>query len=355
MKNLPNITSLRFILALLVILFHIPQFCSNRGFPFYDALPIFHKGTEAVYVFFSLSGFLIIRLLYIEKAITNAISLRNFYQRRILRIFPLYYFVLLFGLLYYNFILEKFGFEYKSDCNLSTSLLLGGSFFANILATKNPGGIIEILWSIGIEEQFYLFIAPLIFLISKNKIVNFLILFSGIYFLIYHFVDLLPLSKYHMLYFYFSVSGAFSILSYQNRLKIPPFPALLIIGLSILYFTTNWFSNYLPDILYHLFSMLLFPLLLCVLVEKPVTFLENNWMKYLGKISYGIYMLHAMVMQLVGLFFMKLVPSDSNPILFILGFNFLVILLTILFAHLSYTYYESYFLKKKKRVLTKSS
>lgn len=88
MKTLPNITSLRFILALLVVLFHIPQFFKNRGFPFFDYLPFFHKGTEAVYMFFSLSGFLIIRQLYIEKTNTNSIDLKAFFFKADLENFP---------------------------------------------------------------------------------------------------------------------------------------------------------------------------------------------------------------------------------------------------------------------------
>ena len=91
MKRIPNLTSLRFLLALLVVIFHIPLFFSNRELPFYNDLPIFNKGTEAVYMFFSLSGFLIIKQLFEEKKLTGTINLKSFYMRRVLRIFPLYY------------------------------------------------------------------------------------------------------------------------------------------------------------------------------------------------------------------------------------------------------------------------
>jgi peptidoglycan/LPS O-acetylase OafA/YrhL len=96
MKLLPNLTGLRFLLAFLVVIFHIPQFCQNRGFPYYNNLSIFNKGEEAVYMFFSLSGFLIIRLLYIEKSVSNSVNLKKFFIRRVLRIFPLYYLILTF-------------------------------------------------------------------------------------------------------------------------------------------------------------------------------------------------------------------------------------------------------------------
>lgn len=77
-KRFPNITAIRFILALMVVLFHIALFSENRDFPFYNNLAIFHKGTEAVYMFFSLSGFLIIKQLFDEKKHTNSINLKVF-------------------------------------------------------------------------------------------------------------------------------------------------------------------------------------------------------------------------------------------------------------------------------------
>ena len=77
-RRIPNLTALRFLLALLVIIFHIPLFMNNRGLPAFDSLSIFHRGSEAVYMFFSLSGFLIIRQLYIEKEKFGQINLKNF-------------------------------------------------------------------------------------------------------------------------------------------------------------------------------------------------------------------------------------------------------------------------------------
>ncbi len=52
MKFLPNLTGLRFILASLVVIFHIQKFCQNRGLPNISKLSIFNKGDEAVYLFF---------------------------------------------------------------------------------------------------------------------------------------------------------------------------------------------------------------------------------------------------------------------------------------------------------------
>ena len=350
-KQIPNLTPIRFILALLVVLYHIPQFCENRGFPFYNDLAIFHKGIEAVYVFFSLSGFLIIKQLFIEKKSKGTIRLKAFFLRRVLRIFPLYYLILGFGFLYYHLILPYFGFDYENTYDLFSGILLSITFFPNIFSKYAPGGILEILWSIGIEEQFYLFIAPLFFLLPLKRILLFLGLFTSIYFFIFFSESFLFLKKYDMLFFYFSFSGLLAIILNHKYFQIfIQKTRYLIFSLFILYFTTSLFKNNLNVVYYQLFSMLLFGLTISVLAQKPIKFLENKTMNYLGKISYGIYMYHAIMIQFVGLLYLKGISKlNLNGTLDILIITFLVISLTILTSHLSYKYYESYFLKLKHR------
>ena len=351
MGNLPNITSLRFFLAILVVISHIPEFSANRGFPYYNSMPLFHKGTEAVYMFFSLSGFLIIRNLYLEKFKTGAISLKDFYRRRILRIFPLYYSVLIFGLIYYNFLLPELGFAVEQrQYSLLQGAILGGTFFSNVLANSRPGGILEILWSIGIEEQFYLFVAPLFLLIPSKRIVYFLLFFTVCYFIIYNIEDIDFFRKYKLLFYYFSMSGIIAVLS----IKFPDFKVKsavkgLIFFLFILYFVTDIFAAGTSELTYQLISMILFSVLIFCFVQTPYRFLENSRLKYLGKISYGIYMLHAIVMHFVGLIFMNLHSEilDHHPAIFILIFNLLTLTLTIFVSHFSYRYFESFFLKLK--------
>lgn len=348
MNRLPNITALQFILAFFVMIFHIPQFCQNRGFPFFADLSIFDKGEEAVCMFFSLSGFLIIRQLYIEKSETNSINLKQFFLRRAFRIWPLYYLILTFGLIYYRFILPYFGFNYQDNYDLIQGVLLSYTFFPNIFAWYKPGGIIEVLWSIGIEEQFYLLIAPLVFILPFKYIIRFLGLFTIGYFALY-FSDWLPfLKNCYMLFFYFSFSGLCSILLVDNILKLRKLKYLTFV-IFILYFITPLFKNTLTYGVYHLFSMVLFGLLICFLVDKPIKIMENKLLNYLGKISYGVYMYHAIMMQVAGFIFLKsniyLKISSTYSILF---FNFLVFTLTIITAHLSYKYFESYFLNLKK-------
>ena len=163
MERLPNLDPLRFFLASLVILFHLPQLSYNQGLPSLPTIPIFNRGTEAVYMFFILSGFLIIRGIYRSK-LQERFSIKKFYIRRILRIFPLYYLIVAFGFFFYNFMLPLLGIPFEINYNLKEGILMTVFFLPNVFGKMyEPGGILEILWSIGIEEQFYIMIAPLLF------------------------------------------------------------------------------------------------------------------------------------------------------------------------------------------------
>src|ERR671912_1560048 len=88
---LPGLNGIRFIAAFLVILDHLELYKSYFGFKtFWPNTYSSHLGSLGVTIFFVLSGFLITYLLLQERT-TTGISIRNFYTRRILRIWPLYY------------------------------------------------------------------------------------------------------------------------------------------------------------------------------------------------------------------------------------------------------------------------
>jgi len=159
-----------------------------------------------------------------------------------------------------------------------------------------------------------------------------------------------------MNYYYFSFAGMISIWSVKhqkfflkNSVRYPVF--LISIG----YFSTYFFSSVLKEFQYHLFTMILFALLLGCLSVKKIHFFEHRITNHLGKISYGIYMYHPIVFQLIGFVFFKLIPmSTFSELGFILVFNFLVFSITIVTAHFSYMYYESYFLNKKYITIKKN-
>lgn len=330
------------------MIFHIPLFFSKRGISSFNDWPVFSKGTEAVFMFFSLSGFLIFRQLYAEKIRTNGIDLKKFYLRRMLRIFPVYYLVVFIGLFYYNLFLPAIGIPVERNYDLVKGILLLITFFPNVLLVNNPGGILEIVWSIGIEEQCYLFVAPLFLLLPARYYKVFFLILSLVFVYLYEFSDLIFLKDYKMLFFYFTFAGWCSLQNFKDR-QFQKFTDAAVYIVMILFFTTDFFLDYLSEPAYFIFAMLLFGYFISIFVRRPIAFFENKTLIYLGRISYGIYMYHVIVMQLVGFIFLKLLSKFRIDDTVVIVLTYLsVIALTIFAAHVSYRYYEKWFLNKKK-------
>ena len=145
---------------------------------FYHAFPnAIHGGYIGVDVFFVISGFLISSIIFRELA-EGRFSLINFYIRRVRRIFPALA-VCLTAVLAYGFVgllpfelaqLGKHAFFGASF--LSNVLLWRESGYFNIAATLKP---LLHLWSLAIEEQFYIF-WPALLLLSFARVKNFLFL-----------------------------------------------------------------------------------------------------------------------------------------------------------------------------------
>lgn len=353
MKRLPNLDPLRFILAFLVMLFHIPQLCRNQGLPYLIDLPIFNRGTEAVYMFFVLSGFLIIRLIYKQKQ-ADTFSIRKFYMRRILRIFPLYYLIVIFGFLFYWVVLPKLGIPYENNYNLKEGILLTVFFLPNVFGKMfQPGGILEILWSLGIEEQFYLMIAPLLLWIRKSKILVVLLCLAIGYFFVFHINEFDSLRRYKFVYFLLFSGGLVAILEERKQLEFlkqnSMFSLSIIIAILIYFFTdilkfdVLWITNLITTVLFSLFIH-------TIAFNHNGRIISNRKLNYLGQISYGIYMFHVIALNLVVFVMLKIqdlqIFSTDMMLVFIYIFTFVV---TIILAHLSYKYFETYFLKLKSK------
>lgn len=158
----PNLDGLRFISFLVVFLHHCYlsffsylQTSSPVAFEIQSFL--FKYGTLGVNFFFVLSGFLITYLLIREKEVTGTIHVGNFYIRRILRIWPLYFLCLFIGFVLFA-MLKKMGGEVPQEsANPWYYIFLIGNFdYMNTWPVKPDAILLSVLWSVCVEEQFYL-------------------------------------------------------------------------------------------------------------------------------------------------------------------------------------------------------
>jgi peptidoglycan/LPS O-acetylase OafA/YrhL len=160
-----SLDALRCLAIVGVVWQHFPAI-PHAEMPFTDA------GAGGVGLFFALSGFLITTLLLREEAATGTISLRSFYLRRSLRIFPLYYAVLaiytaLVALLEHN----AAGRLFMS--NLPYYLTYTTNWFVDLIVNEDGQRrvIFIFAWSLATEEQFYLFWpVAMAFMLRRNAI-----------------------------------------------------------------------------------------------------------------------------------------------------------------------------------------
>ncbi|MBA2709845.1 MAG: acyltransferase [Tatlockia sp.] len=157
----PDIDGLRAIAVLLVVAFHaFPQFIKG--------------GFIGVDIFFVISGFLISKIIISGLIENDSFSISKFYSRRINRIFPALILMLIACFIFGWFALMPD--EYKQ---LNKHILGGASFIANLLLWKESGYFDNAaltkpllhLWSLGIEEQFYI-VWPLIIWFTWKKRFN---------------------------------------------------------------------------------------------------------------------------------------------------------------------------------------
>src|SRR5437868_1936649 len=156
MERIRSLDGLRAISILMVIFGHAGQTIPYH-IDHFLAYKLITDATLGVRIFFVISGFLITKLLLIEKEKTGDISIRNFYARRVIRIFPVFYLYILV-LLLLKWFFKPNVFE---DYNL---ILFAGLYLWNYkhLFYQSPFPndpafhIVGHFWSLSMEEQFYL-------------------------------------------------------------------------------------------------------------------------------------------------------------------------------------------------------
>lgn len=362
----PGLNGIRFLAAAAVMINHIEGFKHRNNISNVDKFTDF-MGHEGVTVFFVLSGFLITFLLLEELKQKGEIKIKNFYIRRILRIWPLYF--LIFGLGYFvfpNYWYPDF-FENPNDSDFTRKVLLNVFFLPNVVF-YGIGSYFStsILWSIGVEEQFYIFWPW--FVKKWNSLKNiliFLILFIGIRYCFY-ILSLLNWNEstqsfFNLVYLFLQhdsilIGGLFAFLFHikHSALKIIFLPIIQIIAYitpiaSVVLskgFGIDWIFLASP-----LHSICYSIIIINISTNtKSLLKLENTIFNYLGKISFGLYMYHSILIFAVMTFFEKLNLNYSFP--FQILFYLLVFGLTILTASVSYNYFEKPLLKYKSKFMS---
>ena len=333
-KYRPDIDGLRALAVILVIAFH--------AFP--EWMP---GGFIGVDIFFVISGFLISSIL-IEGLESNTFSFLNFYSRRILRIFPALLLVLSCALLWgwFNLFSDEFS-------------LLGKHIYASTLFFQNFNLLSEVgyfdeavitkpllhLWSLGIEEQFYLIWPFLLWLGYKLKIRPIiLIVLLGISSFVINFVTTFndprlaffsPVTRFWEL-----LLGALLAYLQVSNSKLP-LRHLSIFGLGLVLIGVLLISDAsrFPGFLAVLPVMGAF----FIIASNEDSFinrclLSNKVMVGLGLISYPLYLWHWLILS-----FIRIINSGEVS----WWARGCIIFLSLILALLTYKYVEKPFKQKK--------
>ena len=341
--HLPGLNGLRAIAALSVMWGHVFQKDFGdwgvKGFN----LPVVADG---VTLFFVISGFLITYLLLHEQERSRTVSIPKFYMRRILRIWPIYYLYLFVALAVTN--------------TWHDSNIWYYCFFTANIPFIFAAGIWPVVhyWSLGVEEQFYLFWPWLVKLThGKTKglltiaivvCVVWLACKWGIYLTcgtntVYRFLavtrfDCMMLGAIGAILYFMKIKSFSRI--FQNRL----------LGLAcflFLLFSQLW-AGFIPaPVRPQLIAVLS---LVCIVsqLEKPVINLENKMCDFIGKISYGIYVIHPLLIFCLSALYRKTGVQLSGIAATILIYC-VVTAATVLIAWFSYRFVESPFLRLKNK------
>ena len=349
----PALDGLRGIAILLVVTFH------NFGF-----IDEFIFGWLGVDLFFVLSGFLITGILL--KTVGTPHYLRNFFARRILRIFPLYYLSLIIFLV----ILPLVGI-YKNELAYYTQhqwwlWLYLQNWLYSFYFTPLPSGFLTHYWSLAVEEQFYLLWPFVILWIRKPLQLLRIVLVILILVIVARFLYWIYLTDdpFAPIFTYTRIDGlcigsSLAILHYVKSPFLKKYFSGIVLFLAAINFIFYFFNSQkefaLPYLAIAGYTTVaaLFGLLLHEAVtgeNKVVNFLFTHpVLRFFGKISYGFYIFHwpvyIMLLPFVQKWIKKL-PIQENFANIIV--SLVLTIAAIAISVISFYFFESYFLKKKK-------
>lgn len=285
----------------------------------------------------------------------NRFSTRKFLLRRLLRIWPVYYLVISIGLILYFGVLPAMGIPFDNHINFKTTALLSYLFLSNFLEILfNPGSIIAITWSVSFEEQFYLLFPFWVRLFYRSKKIR--ILAASVVLIIVILIDIYwpwPAGylELYNLYFEFFLIGILasellpSLLSKSaNTRKILFWLGVFLFFIS---FTTN-LTVFFDGIYSRLVMGMIAAFAILSFCASPIK-IASPLLITGGRISYGIYMYHMIVITgivyITHTLFQK--QAVDYPVSTILMINVSAVVFTYLAALLSYQTFEKFFLKKK--------
>jgi peptidoglycan/LPS O-acetylase OafA/YrhL len=356
----PELDVVRFLAFLLVFLHHtLPHADDPRINHIVKGLaPFFYALAGAcqfgLSLFFTLSAFLICELLLRERESTGTVGIKQFYIRRILRIWPLYYFGLALGVA----VALLPGGHTADLARIGWFVIFMGAWHSALNGLV--GNPVSPLWSISVEEQFYMFAPWTIRYLNRRSLYGFcallvLVADSRLYHLGRVAVIYIRVWADSLVQFECFAAGILLCLVLHGSVpRIAIWQRLILtfgccfcwVGacyeLHPFFYRASDNPGSWPLIGIYAMGALGSVFLLVAFLGMDSNLLPG-WTIYLGRISFGLYVYHGFALYMTN----HLLASFKSPVYFLK--SALALGLTILMAALSYRYLETPFLKMKKR------
>ena len=317
---IPEFDGMRGIAIILVMLFHLWNYTGGNAIG-HAISAVARTGWSGVDVFFVLSGFLITGILLDTRGSKH--YWRKFYIRRSLRIFPLYYAVMT-AIVLGAIVIKRLGIEIDDPALKTVDRAWINYFYLTNFVKAFYGGDfvpLDIAWSLAVEEQFYL-IFPFVVCWTSRRTLKIILIAAIVLAPILRYLSLewsesfdaprhmaayvLPYCRMDTL-----AMGGLAVLLVRDSsdqvirvLSIAAWPALIAAGVTL----SLWGR---PDVQFVVagYSVVAFASMAIMLRvfsgDRPILgrFFRQPWLVYVGKISYGLYLLHliarAMIDQLI--------------------------------------------------------
>jgi peptidoglycan/LPS O-acetylase OafA/YrhL len=298
-KYFPALDGIRALSVLAVIFVHM-----------HGAIRDWFAGDLGVVVFFVLSGYLITTLCLREESERGSVSIKAFYIRRCCRIFPLYYLVLGF----YAVLFLAFGVKGEHASVFKAALLYYLTYLQEIPIFYGLSGQHAVIpfyqsWSLGIEEKFYLVWPVLGFAIGRHSFSRRMGMLIAIACILLPLPLLVPLSLAGCLvpYLYIGFGCMLAILLNERvwfdriRRVVSAWSGVIVLAAVMLPTLFAWWSQlrFVAGYPYIGYSLVAACLIAATMVTEGnlARFLSTPFLVLLGKLSYGMYLLHVLALN----------------------------------------------------------
>jgi peptidoglycan/LPS O-acetylase OafA/YrhL len=348
-KHVPALDGLRGVAVLTVVLYHLGGGAQSNHWLIHVAGETIKRGFVGVPMFFVLSGFLITGILWDSKGIPH--WWRNFFARRSLRIFPLYYASLVLTAL----VSAWLGYGWHAIKGLWVYALYLQNFPSLVDAKPDVALSLGHYWTLAVEEQFYLLWPIVLYktkttrqaqavclaLLAFSSIANVLMGFgmlSGMHVALTCNVGGLAVGSYLAL----ARRGS----QWEKLMKWSTLSTLA--GLSGFFFLTyinlQWDGTFAQPFLWLGCCGML---LSCFKPGVIETVMNQAWLRKLGSLSYGLYVFHVLLIPFFGWIVDRMAPAASRQTR--LGLVFLVgIVVSLVVSQISFLFFEKPILSLKQ-------